>query len=177
MANYNVGKSSSGMLEGCHRTKMIQVQKLLQTEDMDFFTITEANLSVDLLKYYRFPGYTLYLLPKYRQVASGILTGVKEVLKSYYDLIKSVCSTYAKKSIPCGKTNHYQVFWSEHLEELKRKWDALRNTVDQTERTKKDQVCRRQSAVPSQAILPAKRTSFNKFISNINCQSDSQRTF
>ncbi|VDO02052.1 unnamed protein product [Rodentolepis nana] len=32
----------------------------------------EANLTENKLKYYRFPGYTVYLLPKYQQVARGI---------------------------------------------------------------------------------------------------------
>ncbi|VDN99768.1 unnamed protein product [Rodentolepis nana] len=56
----------------------------------------EANLSDDNLKYYQFSGYTLYNLPKYRQVASGILTGVKEGLTSHYDMIKSMGSTQDK---------------------------------------------------------------------------------
>ncbi|VDO07757.1 unnamed protein product [Rodentolepis nana] len=95
----------------------VTVQKILQTYDVDIFTIMEANISDDklnttmeanisddklkchqfpgytlyLLKYYQFPGYTLYNLPKYRQVASGILTGVKEGLTSHYDLIMRSC--------------------------------------------------------------------------------------
>ncbi|VDO01829.1 unnamed protein product [Rodentolepis nana] len=72
---------------------MIQIQKILHAYDVGIFTIMEANLSDDKLKYYQFPGYTLYLLPKYRHVASGILTGVKEGLTSHYDLIKSMGST------------------------------------------------------------------------------------
>ncbi|VDN97854.1 unnamed protein product [Rodentolepis nana] len=68
--------------------KKIQVQKILQNYDVDIFTIMEANLSDDKLKYYQLPDYTLYLLPNYRQVASGILIGVKEGLTSHYDLIK-----------------------------------------------------------------------------------------
>ncbi|VDO09719.1 unnamed protein product [Rodentolepis nana] len=55
----------------------------------------ETNISDDKLKYYQFPGYTLYLRPKYRQVASGILTGVKEGLTSHYDLIKK-CQNHLK---------------------------------------------------------------------------------
>ncbi|VDO01878.1 unnamed protein product [Rodentolepis nana] len=35
----------------------------------------------------------MYFLPKYRQVASGILTGVNEGLTSHYELIKSMGST------------------------------------------------------------------------------------
>ncbi|VDO05110.1 unnamed protein product [Rodentolepis nana] len=69
---------------GISQDKKIQVQKILQTYDVDIFTIMEANLSDDKFKYYQFPGYTLYNLPKYWQVASGILTGVKEVLTSHY---------------------------------------------------------------------------------------------
>ncbi|VDN97657.1 unnamed protein product [Rodentolepis nana] len=63
---------------GMSPDKKIQVQKILQTYDVDIFTIIETNISEGKLKYYRFPGYTLYNLPKYRQVVSGILTGVKE---------------------------------------------------------------------------------------------------
>ncbi|VDN99169.1 unnamed protein product [Rodentolepis nana] len=70
--------------------KKIQVQKILQIYDVDILIIMEVNISDDKLKYYQFPGYTLYLLRKYRQVASGILTGVKEGLTSHYDLIKSM---------------------------------------------------------------------------------------
>ncbi|VDO16635.1 unnamed protein product [Rodentolepis nana] len=39
-----------------------------------------------------------------------------------------------KKTIPRGKIKRYRVFWSKHLEELKCKRDALRNTADQTGR-------------------------------------------
>ncbi|VDO01277.1 unnamed protein product [Rodentolepis nana] len=79
--------------------KKIQVQKILQTYDVDNFTITEANISGDKLKYYQFLGYTLYNLPKYRQVASGIPTGVKEGLTSHYDLIKCMGSTHDRCEI------------------------------------------------------------------------------
>ncbi|VDO02920.1 unnamed protein product, partial [Rodentolepis nana] len=109
-ANNIVFRSSSGMLEGCHRTKrsksrksytnvfrsssgmleecngqkdpntenptnltkgqvqnilqtydvdiftITQVQKIQQTYNVDIFTIMEANISDDKLKYYQFPG-------------------------------------------------------------------------------------------------------------------------
>ncbi|VDO08877.1 unnamed protein product [Rodentolepis nana] len=94
---YNARNKAPNILQwnagGMSPDKMIQVQKILQTYDVDIFTITEANISDDKLKYYQFPGYTLYNLPKYRQVTSGILTGVKEGLTSHYDLIKSMGST------------------------------------------------------------------------------------
>ncbi|VDO11162.1 unnamed protein product [Rodentolepis nana] len=52
----------------------------------------------------------------------------------------------------------------KHLEKLKRKRDVLRNTADQTGRTEDVQAWRRQSAVLRQALLQAKRTSFDKTI-------------
>ncbi|VDO16966.1 unnamed protein product [Rodentolepis nana] len=89
--------------------------------------------------------------------------------------ITNIMIRCTKKTIPRGKTKHYRVFWSKHLEELKTNRDTLRNTADQTGRTEDAQAWRRQSAVLRQAILQAKRTSFDKFISNINYQSDGQR--
>ncbi|VDO00944.1 unnamed protein product [Rodentolepis nana] len=93
-----------------------------------------------------------------------------------------------KIAIPRGKTKQHRVFWSEHLEELKRNRNALRNTDDQNGnrnalrntddqngRSEDIQAWRRQAAVLRQTILKAERTSFDNFISNINYQSDSQR--
>ncbi|VDO12390.1 unnamed protein product [Rodentolepis nana] len=90
--------------------------------------------------------------------------------------ITNIMVRCAKKTIPRGKTKHYRVFWSKHLEELKRKRDALRNTADQTGRTEDVKAWRRQSAVLRQAILQAKRTSFDNFISSINYQKTSKTT-
>ncbi|VDO09334.1 unnamed protein product [Rodentolepis nana] len=45
---------------GMSQDQKIQVQKILQTYDENILTIMEANLSDDKLKYYQFPGYTLY---------------------------------------------------------------------------------------------------------------------
>ncbi|VDO01597.1 unnamed protein product [Rodentolepis nana] len=74
--------------------------------------------------------------------------------------ITNIMIRCAKKTIPRGKTKHIRVFWSKHLEELKRKRDALRNTSNQPGRTEDVKAWRRQSAsVLRQAILQAKRTS------------------
>nr|CDS29145.1 hypothetical protein HmN_000220300 [Hymenolepis microstoma] len=70
--------------------KKIQIQKILDTYDIDTFTIMESNLAGDKLTYYQFPGYILHLLPKDRQMASGTLTGVKEGLTSHCEIIKSM---------------------------------------------------------------------------------------
>jgi hypothetical protein len=45
---------------------------------VDIFAIMEANLMAEKLIYYQLSGYTLYSLPKYRRVASGILIGGKQ---------------------------------------------------------------------------------------------------
>ncbi|VDO02921.1 unnamed protein product [Rodentolepis nana] len=44
---------------GMSPDKKIQIQKILKTYDVNIFTIMEANISDDKLKYYQFPGYTL----------------------------------------------------------------------------------------------------------------------
>nr|CDS25492.1 hypothetical protein HmN_000592900 [Hymenolepis microstoma]CUU98165.1 hypothetical transcript [Hymenolepis microstoma] len=69
-----------------------RIQKILDTYNIDIFTIMESNLSDDKLTYYQFSGYILHLLPKDQQAASGILTGVKEGLASRYEIIKSMSS-------------------------------------------------------------------------------------
>ncbi|VDO16357.1 unnamed protein product [Rodentolepis nana] len=74
----------------------------------------EADFTENKLKYYQFPGYTSYLLSYYRQVASGILTGVKEGLTSHYDLIKSMgsiqdkCEIIRLNVLKCQ--NHFKIF-------------------------------------------------------------------
>ncbi|VDO14459.1 unnamed protein product [Rodentolepis nana] len=49
--------------------------------------------------------------------------------------ITNIMIRCANKTNLRGKTKHYRVFWSKHLEKQKRKMDALRNTADQTGRT------------------------------------------
>ncbi|GFY76161.1 reverse transcriptase domain-containing protein [Trichonephila inaurata madagascariensis] len=53
----------------------------------------EANLSNDKLKYFSFKGYSLYILPKSRQMVSGLLVGVKTGLTADFRIIKDMdCS-------------------------------------------------------------------------------------
>nr|CDS33106.1 hypothetical protein HmN_000484100 [Hymenolepis microstoma] len=75
------------------------------------------------------------------------------------------------------KVKLYRVLWSKNLGELKIKREALRNTAEQTGKKEDVQAWSRQSAAQRQAILQATRATFNSFISNINYQNDSQRTF
>ncbi|GFY71750.1 hypothetical protein TNIN_265911 [Trichonephila inaurata madagascariensis] len=50
----------------------------------------EANLSTENLKYYPFKGFSLCVLTKSRQVASGILIGVKRELTAEFRIIKAM---------------------------------------------------------------------------------------
>ncbi|VDO02972.1 unnamed protein product [Rodentolepis nana] len=84
--------------------------------------------------------------------------------------ITNIMIRCAEKTIPIGKTKHYRLFWSKHLEELKRKRDALRNTANQIGRTEDVPAWKRQSTVLRQAILQAERTSFDNFNLNNNYQ-------
>nr|CDS33828.1 hypothetical protein HmN_000544700 [Hymenolepis microstoma]CUU98044.1 hypothetical transcript [Hymenolepis microstoma] len=67
--------------EGMSQDMKIQVQKILDTYNIELFTIMESNPTVDKLTYYQFPGYTLHLLPKepYRQREKPRGTGKPEV--------------------------------------------------------------------------------------------------
>nr|CDS28211.1 mRNA decapping enzyme subunit 2 [Hymenolepis microstoma] len=78
-------------------------QELLDTYNIDTFTIMESNLTDDKLTYYQFPGYTLHMLPRDGQVASGILIGVKEGLTSHCKIIKSM--VYAVYNPPQNRSN------------------------------------------------------------------------
>ncbi|GIX84731.1 hypothetical protein CEXT_84121 [Caerostris extrusa] len=59
----------------------------------------EANLTLDIVKFYPFPGYNLYLLPKYRKVASGILVGIKDTLTADFEICKEMGESEDKSEI------------------------------------------------------------------------------
>jgi len=50
----------------------------------------EAKLTAEKLIYYQLNGYTLYSLPKYRQIASGILIGVRNSLCAEFKIVKEM---------------------------------------------------------------------------------------
>jgi len=57
---------------------------------VDIFTIMEANLMAEKLIYYQLSGYIHYSLPKYRQVASGILIAVSNSLCAEFKIVKEM---------------------------------------------------------------------------------------
>ncbi|GFS67112.1 hypothetical protein NPIL_603231, partial [Nephila pilipes] len=60
----------------------------LHEEEIDIFSIMESDLASKNLKYYSLKGYSLYVLPKLRQVASSILIGVKKELAADFCIMK-----------------------------------------------------------------------------------------
>ncbi|GFU51679.1 hypothetical protein NPIL_147801 [Nephila pilipes] len=59
----------------------------------------EANLTSENLKYYHSKVYSLYALPKFRQVASGILIGVKKELAANFRIIKAMATDCDKSEV------------------------------------------------------------------------------
>ncbi|GFS33876.1 hypothetical protein TNIN_28841 [Trichonephila inaurata madagascariensis] len=66
----------SGTLADCPNPSARSFFRLCE-KDIDVFTIMEANLTTENLKYHPFKGFFLYMLAKSRQVARGILISVK----------------------------------------------------------------------------------------------------
>jgi len=59
----------------------------------------ETNLTAEKLIYYQLNGYTLYSLPKYRQIASRILIGVSNSLCAEFKIVKEMGSSKDKSEI------------------------------------------------------------------------------
>ncbi|KAG8192562.1 hypothetical protein JTE90_015197 [Oedothorax gibbosus] len=75
---------------GLSQSKRMEILQTLGERDVDVFAIMEANLTDKNLKYYSFRGFSLYVLKKFRQVASGILIGVKRELTADFRIIKEM---------------------------------------------------------------------------------------
>jgi len=59
----------------------------------------EANLTAEKLIYCQLNGYILYSLPKYRQIASGIVIGVSNFLCAEFKIVKEMGSSEDKSEI------------------------------------------------------------------------------
>ena len=68
--------------------KKTELHLNLVKHDVDVFAIMEANLTAEKLIYYQLNGYTLYNLPKHRQIAIGILIGVRNSLCTDFKIVK-----------------------------------------------------------------------------------------
>ncbi|GIY78088.1 hypothetical protein CEXT_566181 [Caerostris extrusa] len=87
---------------GLSQSKRAELLLTLCEKDIDVFTIMEANLTTEKLKYYSFKGYSLYVLEKSRQAASGILIGVKRELTTDFRIIKAMGADNVKSEVEHG---------------------------------------------------------------------------
>jgi len=79
--------------------KKTELHANLVKHNVYIFAITEANLTAEKLIYYQLSGYTLYRLPKYRQVASGILIGISKSLFAEFKIVKEIGNSEDKSEI------------------------------------------------------------------------------
>ncbi|GIX86823.1 hypothetical protein CDAR_255451 [Caerostris darwini] len=57
---------------------------------MTVFAIMEAKITPDKLQFFPFKGYTLHLLPCFRQITSGILVGIKRDMANDFKIVKKM---------------------------------------------------------------------------------------
>ena len=77
----------------------MEILETLNTYDIEAFTIMEANLTNDSLKYYSFKDYSLFILFRSGQVASGILVGIKSRVTVDFRIIKYMESSFDKNEV------------------------------------------------------------------------------
>jgi hypothetical protein len=71
----------------------------------------------------------------------------------------------------------HKCFWTDDLETLKNQREYLEIRAEHTGKIEDVQAWRRQAAVLKGEIRQSKRKSFKDFISHINYQKDSQKTY
>ena len=94
---------------GLSQSKKTELLLNLVKHNVDIFAIMEANLTAEKLIYYQLNGYTLYSLPKYRQIASGILIGVSNSLCAEFKMVIEMSSSEDKSEIL--KVNVWKKMW------------------------------------------------------------------
>ena len=78
---------------------------------------------------------------------------------------------------PKRKSEEIQSFWTNDLETLKNQREYLRKRAEHTGTIEDVQAWRKQAAILRKEITQSKRKSFQNFISHINYQKDSQKTY
>ncbi|GIY45011.1 hypothetical protein CEXT_453751 [Caerostris extrusa] len=59
----------------------------------------QAEITLDDVKYYPFPGYNVCLFPKYRKVASGILVSIEDTLMADFKICKEMRKSEDKSDV------------------------------------------------------------------------------
>lgn len=78
---------------GLSQSKKAELSKIISTNKIDVFILLEANKTTEDMENFQFPGYTSHILEKHRQIASGIVVGVKRNMIADFKIIKSMGST------------------------------------------------------------------------------------
>ena len=118
--------------------------------------------------------------PKYTNILETELDSTKFNFTQHPDNlckeINHIILNTAKKCIPLGRQKRYKCFWNDNLGALKKQRDEFRRQAEETKNAENVQKWRQSAAVFKRAILEAKRSSFNSFISKINYRTDSKKT-
>jgi hypothetical protein len=92
-------------------------------------------------------------------------------------VITSSMINCAKACIPRGREKRYKRFWTDDLETLKNQREYQRKRAEHTGKVEDVQAWRRQAPILRREITESKRKSFKNFISPLNYQKDSQKTY
>lgn len=82
----------------------------------------------------------------------------------------------AGKTIPRGKMKRYIPFWSDKLQRLKLERDSARTTAERTKRSDDYFRLKEKTAIFKKEIIQSKRSSYQKFLSNLDFRKDAQKT-
>ena len=75
---------------GLTQDKKTELYNTVSNHKIDVFFVMEANITSENLQKYELKGYALHNLPKYRQVASGILVGINNSLCAQFQIVKEM---------------------------------------------------------------------------------------
>ncbi|KAG8196234.1 hypothetical protein JTE90_023793 [Oedothorax gibbosus] len=78
------------MQGGLSWSKFSKLGRFAEEERADVLVILEANITEEKMKYFQLKGYTFHGLFKQRQVASGILVGIKDSLTAKFAIVKEM---------------------------------------------------------------------------------------
>ena len=98
---------------GMSPAKKTELTNILYNKAIDLFIIAEANVTAESLKFYNFQDFQMHLLPKSRQIASGILVGVRAKLINYFLQIKTMNDNDKMEAIKIEvwkENRHLQVY-------------------------------------------------------------------
>lgn len=85
---------------GLSNTKFLEFKQSIYSTDADIYFIVEAGLASDNPEFFQSRGYNTKTLKRSRQVASGIIMGIKDgIINSDYDVIHEMDETNKMEAI------------------------------------------------------------------------------